>query len=309
MQIQLNSHIVPCQICKKESKYRCPRCHCRTCSLECCLKHKSESDCNGKRDRVAYVPLHEFNDSTLTSDFYFLEDAIAKRERGRNLVKDMGLQFETRGNRARKRDDESDESATLHPMSRLKLDIAGSDIHQSQSDSRNLGQYPKHKQKLVEKAKENGIILLLMPPGMQRHITNKSTKYDPKSGKLFWKVEFVFHCENGKKLILHLEKVPNDEDVTSRLQDLLEIKLSHSAATDTRLALRPFCVGTNQLKDSVKTLMKQIPCTSSNPLFKKIDLSQKLSDILRGTTVIEYPSIEMVLPSDIDKFPLLITEM
>lgn len=309
MQIQLNSHIVPCQICKKESKYRCPRCHCRTCSLECCLKHKSESDCNGKRDRVAYVPLYEFNDSTLTSDFYFLEDAIAKRERGRNLVKDMGLQFETRGNRARKRDDESDESATLHPMSRLKLDIAGSDMHRSQSDSRNLGQYPKHKQKLVEKAKESGIILLLMPPGMQRHITNKSTKYDPKSGKLFWKVEFVFHCENGKKLILYLEKVPNDENLKSRLQDLLEIKLSHSAATDTRLALRPFCVGTNQLKDSVMTLMKQIPCTSSNPLFKKIDLGQKLSDILRGTTVIEYPSIEMVLPSDIDKFPLLITEM
>lgn len=309
MEIQLNSHIVPCQICKKESKYRCPRCHCRTCSLECCLQHKSESDCDGKRDRVAYVPLHEFTDSTLTSDYYFLEDAIAKRERGKNLVKDMGLPVESRGSRVRKRDDESDESEQLHPLSRLKLETIGTDTNHiesnitAQTERREVGQYPKHKQKLIEKAKENGVNLLLMPPGMQRHIINKSTKYDAKSGKIFWKVELIFHCENEKKLILHLEKVPHDEDLKSRLQVLLENKLSHSAATDTRSALRSFCVGTNQLKDTVITLMKQIPCKSSNPLFKKVDLGQKLSDLLRGTTVIEYPSFEIVLSAEIEKFP------
>lgn len=315
MEIQLNSHPVPCHICKKESKYRCPRCHCRTCSLECCLQHKSESDCNGKRDRVAYVPLHEFTDSTLASDYYFLEDAIAKRERGKNLVRDMGLPVEARGSRVRKRDDGSDEIDPQHPLSRLKLDTIGSDTNHieptisTRMERREIGQYPKHKQKLVEKAKENGVNLLLMPPGMQRHMTNKSTKYDAKTGKYYWKVEFIFHCENKKKLILNLEKVPNDEDLKSRLQVLLESKLSHSAATDTRLTLRPFCVGTNQLKDSAITLMKQIPCKSSKPLFKKVDLGQNLLDLLRGTTVIEYPSFEIVLSSEIDKFPLLITEM
>ena len=33
----------PCEICtKNEAKYECPNCAMRTCSLKCCLAHKSK---------------------------------------------------------------------------------------------------------------------------------------------------------------------------------------------------------------------------------------------------------------------------
>mmetsp|Transcript_451 Transcript_451/g.973 ORF Transcript_451/g.973 Transcript_451/m.973 type:complete len:172 (-) Transcript_451:576-1091(-) len=59
-----------------ETKYRCPRCFLRTCSLECCKKHKVENDCSGKRDRTSFTAIKDFTDATLSSDYVFLEEAL-----------------------------------------------------------------------------------------------------------------------------------------------------------------------------------------------------------------------------------------
>lgn len=317
MEVQLKDNSIPCEICKKESKYRCPKCLVRTCSLSCCIRHKTESNCDGKRDRVAYIPLHKFSDSNLLSDYFFLEDALTKRERGKNILKDLGLDMD-KGFRKRMRDEEvMDNPIPLHPLTKLKIEKDTKDCSlriNLDSESKTAGQYPKQKQKLVQKAKENGITLLLMPPGMERHKSNTSTKYDPKTNKLFWKVEYIFHILSDKdgtesKLILLVEKVSGEEILKTRLECLLETKLSHSACAETRLALRPFCDGTNRLKESALTLMKIIPCKSSKPLYRKVDLGQTLHSIIQGTTVIEYPTIEVILQGSMSRFPLVITEL
>ncbi|CAD5123048.1 DgyrCDS11429 [Dimorphilus gyrociliatus] len=75
-----------CEVCnEKQSKYTCPKCSVRTCSLECVKQHKKAVDCDGKRDKTAYLSLDKFNDNVLYSDYYFLEDvnrAVENSERG-----------------------------------------------------------------------------------------------------------------------------------------------------------------------------------------------------------------------------------
>ncbi|KAF2216949.1 hypothetical protein CERZMDRAFT_32992 [Cercospora zeae-maydis SCOH1-5] len=45
-----------CSICyENKPKYRCPRCHTKTCSLPCTQKHKQRASCNGIRNPAEYL--------------------------------------------------------------------------------------------------------------------------------------------------------------------------------------------------------------------------------------------------------------
>ncbi|KAK9144267.1 hypothetical protein Sjap_004170 [Stephania japonica] len=70
-------------------KYKCPGCSIRSCSLPCVKSHKNRTSCTGKRPRTEVVPISQFNDNLLISDYNFLEEAkrIAESaERMRNAV-------------------------------------------------------------------------------------------------------------------------------------------------------------------------------------------------------------------------------
>lgn len=64
-----------CEIClKNESKYKCPRCLMKTCSLNCCRQHKVNTGCSGEREKTRYVEKEEFGESLLLNDYRFLEE-------------------------------------------------------------------------------------------------------------------------------------------------------------------------------------------------------------------------------------------
>lgn len=64
-----------CEVCAfRESKYTCPRCEVKTCSLRCNKIHKLEVECNGERDRTKYIPLKKFTNFDLSSDYRLLEE-------------------------------------------------------------------------------------------------------------------------------------------------------------------------------------------------------------------------------------------
>ncbi|GBF96251.1 hypothetical protein Rsub_08796 [Raphidocelis subcapitata] len=77
----------PCGVCSEQPpKYRCPGCGVRSCSAACVARHKADTGCTGKRDRLAFVPLGDFGDRELLSDYRWLEevqraDDNAKRHR------------------------------------------------------------------------------------------------------------------------------------------------------------------------------------------------------------------------------------
>ncbi|TYJ10891.1 hypothetical protein E1A91_A11G239100v1 [Gossypium mustelinum] len=57
-----------CEECKKKaSKYKCPGCCLRTCSLPCVNAHKQRTGCTGKRNITSFVPLSRFDDNLLLS--------------------------------------------------------------------------------------------------------------------------------------------------------------------------------------------------------------------------------------------------
>ncbi|KAK8758939.1 box C/D snoRNA protein 1 isoform X1 [Amblyomma americanum] len=64
-----------CLQCGKPSKYCCPKCSARSCSLPCVKRHKKIGECDGIRDKTAYVPLDGFTDLDLLSDYRFLEES------------------------------------------------------------------------------------------------------------------------------------------------------------------------------------------------------------------------------------------
>ncbi|GLT32148.1 hypothetical protein SLA2020_068350 [Shorea laevis] len=64
-----------CEECKNHpSKYKCPGCSLRSCSLPCVKAHKQRTGCSGKRNMTKFVPLSEFDDNLLVSDYNLLEE-------------------------------------------------------------------------------------------------------------------------------------------------------------------------------------------------------------------------------------------
>lgn len=81
----------PCAICcLHPSKYTCPRCSVRTCSLACFNAHKkgspssingtSDGGCSGERNKVAYVPPNKYGYGQMMDDYAFLEETRRKVE-------------------------------------------------------------------------------------------------------------------------------------------------------------------------------------------------------------------------------------
>ncbi|KAL3615394.1 hypothetical protein CASFOL_041055 [Castilleja foliolosa] len=64
-----------CHECKiNPSKYKCPGCSLRSCSLPCVNSHKKRTSCTGKRPLTSFVPVSQFDDNLLISDYNMLED-------------------------------------------------------------------------------------------------------------------------------------------------------------------------------------------------------------------------------------------
>ncbi|CAK8532405.1 unnamed protein product [Lathyrus sativus] len=67
--------LIQCEECKSNpSKYKCPGCSIQSCSLPCVKAHKARTGCNGKRNQTQFVPISQFDDNILLSDYNLLEE-------------------------------------------------------------------------------------------------------------------------------------------------------------------------------------------------------------------------------------------
>ncbi|XP_055817811.1 uncharacterized protein LOC129886931 [Solanum dulcamara] len=77
---------VECEECKSNPwKYKCPGCSIRTCSLPCVNSHKQRTACNGKKSLTHALPLSQFDDNLLLSDYNMLEDVKRFAESARRM--------------------------------------------------------------------------------------------------------------------------------------------------------------------------------------------------------------------------------
>ena len=175
---------------------------------------------------------------------------------------------------------------------------------------------------LIRQAELKGVNLLRMPPGMERRKSN-TTKFNKKKGIITWKVELCFHLpkdtsdisegvstnEDKKKTLPRFLKVETNVQDSSTLSEELGKHLDvHSGNSATRSQLRQF---TTVPRESLLIFIKRLPCRSSSPQYYKLDPNMTLMELLKGKTIIEFPTIDVIIASDDvgSSFPLFIGEV
>jgi len=214
-----------CQECQKAHfQYTCPRCAFRSCSLKCCVSHKQRTNCNGKRDRTGtFLPVARMDDSTLQSDYHFLEDVVGMMDRAKRSVSSVpGNHSNNHTNKRPKMGGAADAASATPPHSMLQqLELNSTEEPSTPSSTTTatgasttdlishvttnnpfhtpqpqLGPKWRH---FWHQAKLRGIHLLLMPQGMQRRKDNSSYvhkskhKTDENAGVMYWNVDVRIH--------------------------------------------------------------------------------------------------------------------
>ncbi|KAH9449405.1 hypothetical protein Pst134EB_020228 [Puccinia striiformis f. sp. tritici] len=148
-----------CNQCNQaESKYTCPGCSARTCSLGCSNAHKVDKKCSGKRNRVEFVHLKEYSWGRLMQDYSYLEEIH------RHL------------------------SEPRHSSSTQSTDATATTARLQQHPSRHA---TSKRDSLIRKAALEGVGLSLMPDGMSRRKLNM-THFNQKKKLLQWSLELIF---------------------------------------------------------------------------------------------------------------------
>ncbi|CAK9439573.1 uncharacterized protein LODBEIA_P36730 [Lodderomyces beijingensis] len=241
------------------SKYTCPACSHKTCSLECYRTHKSRHSCSGKvdvsrfikQDDLASDPIHLNRDYNLLQSFDRAIDLSKKdiRQNARNILKRSRNEIQ----QSRKRFRRPGEGDDPRKKSVLKV-------------------FPHDPAMMV---KRENTLVIQVPSGMQRASSNKSG-YDKKSNCFVWTIEWIFVGSNGKELAL-FTTYRSKENLT--LQDLVpkHILDSHGMMNGKEGSQLGF-----YLKNALNTPKNSVLV---------LEPGSTLSSALKDKIVLEYPTI------------------
>ncbi|KAG8079134.1 hypothetical protein GUJ93_ZPchr0007g3350 [Zizania palustris] len=233
----------PCEECGEQPwKYRCPGCSRLTCSLPCVQSHKRRTACTGKRPRTDPVPLAQFDDIQLLSDYNFLEETNHVRESAHRLIGAFGRNYGIHG-----------------------------------------AQLPKWLFFLRKAAQRRGIWLHFLPKGMARREHNRS-RHNYRKDCIYWTLEWKF---NSTDVIL----TDHNIDEHTSLQSLLERHLSPSPWKNQLTAYR------NTDLNDLKLFIQKSAKESVSP-YRQLNIQEPFGPQLRSITILEYPTINVFLPSD-----------
>uniref|UniRef100_A0A0D9VAM3 Box C/D snoRNA protein 1 n=1 Tax=Leersia perrieri TaxID=77586 RepID=A0A0D9VAM3_9ORYZ len=212
----------PCEECGEQPwKYRCPGCSILTCSLPCVQSHKRRTSCSGKRPRTDPVPIAQFDDNQLISDYNFLEETKQATESAHRLIGAFGRNFGGKFGGA---------------------------------------QLPKWLFFLRKAAQRRGIWLTFLPRGMARREQNRS--------------RHNHNIDEHTSLLSSLEK--------------------HLTPGPWKDQLTPY---RNIDSRDLKLFIQKSAKVSVSP-YRQLNIEEPLGPQLRSINIVEYPSINVFLPSD-----------
>ncbi|CAI5481468.1 unnamed protein product [Closterium sp. Yama58-4] len=168
-----------CSQCQQEpAKYRCPGCSAATCSVPCVKAHKVASGCTGKRNRAEFVPITKFDDNQLVSGV-----TINDHERGSSGrdVQISGVLLQCH-------------FSQRHDLRFLEDALLQYDVAKRTRTAlgvRYEAQVGKHWGRMQQTAKQRGVQLLLMPPGMSKRKANR-TYFQHRKRCIMWQVRWQF---------------------------------------------------------------------------------------------------------------------
>jgi hypothetical protein len=284
------------------------------------------------------MPMGRMDDSTVNSDYHFLEDVLGQVESGKRLLRQVGEAASAeqagqanakRQRRGQESTEGEDEVISSHPL--IQSAEASADARlpglavQQPSAATNATKSPQQHahpkwRHFEQQCTNRGVNLLLMPPGLERHKSNKSHL---KKDVLYWTVEWRIHQSLTTTAAATESTTPTESTARSSASTLPPVRVllsKISEQTIVRQAIQQVepsekssstTVDSEDIKDwsNYSLLLKRLPCPSHQPYYVKISDASTLASALKDMTVIEYPTIEVVPVSRSAEFPLAIQDM
>ncbi|XP_014473577.1 PREDICTED: box C/D snoRNA protein 1 [Dinoponera quadriceps] len=246
-----------CEVCDiKKARYTCPKCEVRTCSLTCVNIHKKELKCDGIRDNTKYISLKSFTDLDVLSDYRLLEEI------GRTVN-------EYKGNPKKK-------------YTRQGVPL------------------PLYLYKLKSAAFSRKISLSFMPQNFSRRKAN-TTYLNWKTNELFWRIEWIFpQAENIKRITTKALETTRVSTLVDQLLDPVLLLKDKTDNTELNVKLPENVVDRLQFykaagSNNIKVLLKAEKVKKSSYRFYDLDLTLTLKENLRNKTIIEFPTLYVVM--------------
>jgi hypothetical protein len=312
-----------CQECHMEqSIYQCPACNIRTCSLQCCQAHKTRTQCSGKRPRSEYLPLCRMNDSTLRSDYFFLEQVVNQVvPRARKVAK--LLEEHNNNNNNNNNNNVAAVATTTLPLQQHQQQQQQQQQQSKSFNSTKQSHTPtpptsnKKSRRLVQQAQKRNITLQLLPSFMERHQQNTSWYCGPRD-MITWKVECIFIPPSSQKVKLELNLSEYDDNILERILALRKRRLDDEHNTKTQAndttAATTTTTTTNQKHgttftscddDCYSLFWKRLPSPANQPVYIQLQPHTTLRTLLEGRTIVEHPTLYCVAKKNeyLQQFP------
>lgn len=258
-----------CSICQvNESKYTCPACGMKSCSLECVRRHKKQNECTGMVDQGKFILRKELSEDSIhiNRDYNFLLNFGRDIQLGKSDVKTNAKNIFKRQYNPSNRN-----------VKRFK---------QNEDADRRLVRVNKaYSNSPQTTIKRNNTLIIQLPMGMSRSASNKSG-YDKKLSTFTWTIEWVLVDKQGKEY---------SNFISYRLKETLPVRDAV-----------PMNILNNIMKEKEDTIDKDSLCfyldnvvnlAQPNKSIIKLDPSGSLADALANKIVLEYPKIFITLDS------------
>ena len=142
----------------------------------------------------------------------------------------------------------------------------------------------------------------MLAPGMQKRRRNTSF-YNVKAKTLAWRVEWVFKCEDGKRAMIADPRVEESVSPNAALARHIGATQLQPNTAELRLRLRRYVAQFREGAGApLRYLLKLEVATAGVECYKELDGDQPLSEGLKGTKLVEYPVVYVVLPTDREEY-------
>ncbi|KAF7490059.1 Box C/D snoRNA protein 1 [Sarcoptes scabiei] len=263
------------QCSKKPSVYTCPRCCCKTCSLKCSNEHKINFKCSGKRDQTGFIPLNHYSETHLSSDCKFLDRALEQMQNCKRILRNNPFQ-----------------------------------------------EHSNWTIRFIQEAQKRRIVYKKMPLAFKKARSNRSI-YLYREKAIHWDIEFIFpNCLDTRSENQFIEADPNKFKTIrikrNRISENLQLSTIINEMISTKEWLKQLDdddesvidLESNEFdsmklyRESPNNIIALLQPHSANVSFSKMNLDQSLRKNLFDKTIIEYPTIIVVIEKFLTNYPL-----
>ena len=272
-----------CEICTERAhKYKCPRCSLRTCSLDCCRRHKTAMNCSGERDRTKFVNKNEFDETQLLQDYKFLEENnLLVDTFQRNNIQQVEQQQQQRQH-----------SASSENLRKFLHKSFGINLQVMPAES------TRHKFNKTRFNRQTGLVSWSLQ--FVFHVSNSTTNSREDDKMSFFRFDTKNSLFSGQDTI---------EQIVSSFLHKFRLDLANEPVNKPVCDAYDLSGGVNisdaQLKHIVNGLhvvYEEIDHACLKKRYVRFEKQRTLENCLRGRVVIEYPTLHLVKAENLSWF-------